>query len=66
MSAPQVARELSITRKSACAWRRAWEAERQDRTGLQGSRRECVPTVCRSAGAAGVGAGSRSGRARLD
>jgi putative transposase len=26
MSAPQVARELSVTRKSACAWRRAWEA----------------------------------------
>ncbi|WP_093892266.1 helix-turn-helix domain-containing protein [Streptosporangium canum] len=25
MSAPQVARELSVTRKSACAWRRAWE-----------------------------------------
>ncbi|WP_371784730.1 helix-turn-helix domain-containing protein [Streptosporangium subroseum] len=26
MSAPQVARELSITRKPACAWRQAWEA----------------------------------------
>ncbi|MEV4185230.1 helix-turn-helix domain-containing protein [Streptosporangium canum] len=26
MSAPQVARELSVTRTSACAWRRAWEA----------------------------------------
>ncbi|MEV8639475.1 helix-turn-helix domain-containing protein, partial [Streptosporangium sp. NPDC051023] len=27
MTAPQVARWLEVTRKSACAWRRTWKAE---------------------------------------
>jgi hypothetical protein len=26
MSAPEVAHRLRVTRKSACAWRRAWQA----------------------------------------
>ncbi|WP_425428155.1 hypothetical protein [Streptosporangium amethystogenes] len=60
MTAPQVARRLKVTRKSACAWLRAYKAGGK----AAPASRSAVPAVAGAVAATGGGVGARPGRAR--
>uniref|UniRef100_UPI0035A23AE1 hypothetical protein n=1 Tax=Acrocarpospora macrocephala TaxID=150177 RepID=UPI0035A23AE1 len=60
-----MAHKLRVTRESANLWHRAWKKRREGRAGLQRTTRIAVPAGRPADRGPGVGAGTRSGRARV-